>query len=214
MPNPIPTFLLLIGIMRRNTSTPTAIDRPQNCYLHNPASLLSPTPSLLHHCTRLPVSMSPLSPLSLIYTDVIVCCLYPTPTLYAIPIIPHFYRASIVTPTTSLLRSSSHYIPPSRILRCRCLSAFSAHIFSSLYVVLHYNSRSALLRTIFLTLCSDPLNMPLSYILARFFSLYVMFSLCSDLSHFSPLAFTPLCSNMITPLSYVCSDLLSPYLIF
>ena len=49
--------------------------------------------------------------------------------------------------------------------------------------------------------------------LARLFYLSVMFSLCSDMQRFSPLAFTQFCSNFINSLRSVCSNMLSPYLI-
>ena len=109
---------------------------------------------------------------------------------------------------------SSHYPLSSCVLRHRCLSTFSDRIFSSLCVVLYYTACSNLTRTTFLTLRSDLLNTIFFSILARLFYLSVTISLRSDLLRFSPLAFSPLCSNMIIPLSSVCSDLLALSLIY
>ena len=87
-------------------------------------------------------------------------------------------------PTAFLLRSSLHYLPLSRELRRRRLSALSARIFSSLCVVLHYTDQSALLRTNFLTLHSDLIITIFSSLLEGLFSLSVMFSLRSNLPRF------------------------------
>ena len=130
-------------------------------------------------------------------------------TFSAIPIIPHL----CYYPPPSLLRSSLHYLPSSCVLCRRCLSTFLYWIFSSLFVVLSYTACSALFCTNFLTLRSDLLTTLFFYILARIFSLFVMFSLRSDLPRFYPLAFTLLCYNLIILLSYVCFDILVSSLI-
>ena len=132
--------------------------------------------------------------------------------LSAIPIISHLHCASVVI--LPRLCCVPHLIifhhpctlPPS-------FSAFSARIFSSLFCVLHYTARSALVRTTFLTLYSDLITTLFSSILVRLFYISVMFSLRSNLPRFSPPVFTLICSNLSTPLSSVCSDLLAPSLI-
>ena len=93
-------------------------------------------------------------------------------------------------------------------------SSFSARIFSLFWGVLHYTTCSDLICTNFLTLSSNPLTMLWSSISARLFSLCAMLLLCTDQPQFSPLAFTPLCSNLIIPLSYVCFNLLALSLIW
>ena len=135
-----------------------------------------------------PTSMPPWLPASVFTADLVCHPHYNTSTL------------CLCCSPTPLLRSSSHYLPSSRVLRRHFLSNLSDQIFSSLYVVLYYTACSNLLRTNFLTLSSDLLTTLFSSILARLFSLSMMFFLCSDLPRFSPLAFTPLCSNLIIPL--------------
>ena len=100
---------------------------------------------------------------------------------------PHYNTSTLCLcccPPASLLQSSSHHLPSSHVLRRRCLSTLSDHIFSSLYVVLYYIACSALIRTNFLTLSSDLFTTLFSSILERLFSFSVMFYLCSDLPRF------------------------------
>ena len=116
-------------------------------------------------------------------------------------------------PPASLLLSSLHYLPPSRLLCRRCLSAFSDWMFSLLCIVLHYTAQSALLHTKFLTILSDLLPTLFSSLLACIFSLSVMFLLCYNQLRFYPLTFTPLCSNITILLRSVYSDPIAPYLL-
>ena len=87
-------------------------------------------------------------------------------------------------PPVSMMRLSLHHLPSSCLLRRRCLSTFSVQIFFSICVVLYYTACSALLRITFLTLHSDLITTLFFSLLARLFSLSVMFSLCSDLPRF------------------------------
>ena len=63
-------------------------------------------------------------------------------------------------------------------------SSLSDQIFSSLFVVLHYTDIFSLICTTFLTFWSNLLNIIIASLLARVFSLSLMFSLHSDLPHF------------------------------
>ena len=89
-------------------------------------------------------------------------------------------------PPESLLHSSSHYLPLSRVLRCSCLSTFLYRIFSLQCVVMYWTAWSALLRTIILTLRSDLLTTLFSSILTQLFSVCVMFLICLDPPCFPP----------------------------
>ena len=92
----------------RGVSTPIIVDRPKNHNLYHPASLLPPVPRLLRLCIHLPVSTSPLYPLSCISTTMIIYFPYPPPTLYAIPVTPHLCHTSVVI--TLCLCCSTHRI--------------------------------------------------------------------------------------------------------
>ena len=161
-------------------------------------------PHLLCHCIHpcCPASPSPFSSAAVFTADLVCHPHYPIspPCLHC-------------HPPASLLCSSSHYLPLFRVLRRLCLSTFSDRIFSFIYVVLYYTVCSALLHTNFLTLRSDLITTLFFSILARLFSISVIFSLCYDLPRFSPLDFTPLCSNLTITLISVCSYLLAPSLI-
>ena len=85
-------------------------------------------------------------------------------------------------PTAYMLWFSSHYLPSSRVLCYCCLSIFSDWIFSLLYIVLYHTACSIHIN--FLTLCSDLLTTFLFSLLARLFSLCVIFSLRSNLPRF------------------------------
>ena len=171
------------------------------------------------------VHLRPYNPFSIYVVTHIICCRPRSPPhtypylLYCIsstmlflcyihsqPCVPYL-------PPVSLLRSLSHYIPSFCVLCRCCFSTFSGQIFSFLYIILYFTACSALIHSNFLTLSSDILTTILFCILARIFYFPVMFLVYSDLPRFSPLAFTPLCSNLVTPLSSICSDLLYPYLI-
>ena len=93
----------------------------------------------IHPCC--PTSTPPCSSAAVFTTELVCHPHYPTSPP----------RLHCHTPA-SLLRSSSHYLPSSRVLRRRHFSTLSDRIFLSLCVVLHYTDCSALLRTIFLTL--------------------------------------------------------------
>ena len=121
--NRCPPFLLLIGSMRCDASTPIAIDRPQNCYLRRPAYLLSPVLRLLCHHINIPVYLLLLYPLSRISTAAIVCRVSP---LHYTASIPRLYSNH----PTYLLRSSSHYLSSSHVIFRRHLYSFLASIFS------------------------------------------------------------------------------------
>ena len=124
------------------------------------------------------------------------CCLHCRPYLPSLPL------------------SLSHYLPSFRVLRRCCFSTFFGCILSLLCIVLYYTACSDMLHTTFLTLCSDLMTIILFSLLERLLSVCVMFLLYSDLPRFSPLVFTPLCSNLIIPLSSICSGLISQYLIW
>ena len=151
-------------------------------------------PVVLHlrHSARLPLS----SPL----------------TMSAIPIILHLHCISIVV-LPRLCCSPYQIIFHLSVYFAAFLSAFSDWIFSLICIVLYYTAFSALLHTNFLTLYFDLLSKLLFYILARLFSISVMFLICSNLPHFFSLAFTPLCSTLIILLSHICSNLIAPSLI-
>ena len=148
------------------------------------------------------------SPSPLLHVAVFAAGLVCHPYYTASPPHLHFHSPA------SLLRFSSHYLPSSHVLCRGFLSTSLDRIFSSLCVVLYYTDCSALLHTTFLTLCSDLLTTLLFYLLARIFSLSVLFLLRSNLPRFSPLDFTPLCSNLTILLRSVCSNMLPPYLIW
>ena len=115
----------------RNASTPIVINCPKYHNIRRPASLLSPVLRLLCRRIHIPVSPSPLSPLSHIYTAAIARRPSPPPTLSAIPIIPHLYRGSVVI--LLYLCCGPHYIVFNRpesfaavvCLRSSCVSAVS-----------------------------------------------------------------------------------------
>ena len=183
----------------------------------------SPSPSFQ------PISSSPSSHLSsvavphLLCRHIHSCCpASPPPCLSATvfttdlvfrPYYPAYPPRLLCCPPVNMLRSLSYYLPSFRVLHRRCLSTFSDRVFFWLCVILYYTAFSALLHTNFLTLCSDILTKLFFSPLERLFSLSVMFLLRSDLTRFSPLAFTPLCSNLIIRLRSICSNLLAPSMI-
>ena len=154
----------------------------------------------IHPCC--PASPPPCSPAA-VFTSDLVC--HPHYTAY--PLRLHCHHP------VSLLRYSSHYLPSSCVFLRRCLSTFSDRISSLLYIFLYYTDWYATTHTTFLTLRSDLLTMILFYFFARLFSLSAMFLLRSNLPRFSPLAFTPLCSNLTIYLRSICSYLLAPSII-
>ena len=122
----------------------------------HPTSPPSPYPSLLSYISS---------------TVLVRLCLHRWPCLPSLP-------------PVSLLQSLSHYLPSFRVLWRCCLSTFSGRILSLLCIVLHYTVFSTLLHTNFLNLRSDLLTTLFFSLLARLFSLSVMFLICSDLPRF------------------------------
>ena len=94
--DPMHPFFLPIGSICRDASNTIAINRPKNCYLCHPTSLLSPVSRILHRCIHILVYLSTMSLLSCISNAVIVLRTSPPPALSYIPIILHLYRVSIV----------------------------------------------------------------------------------------------------------------------
>ena len=142
------------------------------------------------------------------------CPLLSSPlTLYAIPIILHLHRASVVI-LPRLCYS------PHRII-------FHRHVYFAAVVCLPSwigsSPRSPSLCTTLLAPLWSALLYSLSALIfsLRFSLLFwdgsSLYPWCSHSAPiccvFSPLAFTTLCSNLIIPISSVFSDLLSPYLI-
>ena len=134
-------FLLLISTMRRNASTPIAIDSPKNSNLHHPTSFLSPDPCLLRHRIHLPISLPLLCHFPHIYTTVIFLWSSPSPSLSAILIILYLYR-------------TSDFILP-RIYCGPCCSIFYCPVYSDNVIYLPYRIRYSILSVFLSTTLFD-----------------------------------------------------------
>ena len=169
-------------------------------------------PHLLRHCIHLLLSLSPLSLFFYIFTAAIIRRPSPPPTLSAIPIIPHLYRASIVILPRLCCGSR-------RIIFHR--PAYFSAIFCMTSWFRYYPCSASFCTTLLSPLCCTLVFSLSALIFSLHFSLLTWYgsslsprcSLSAPICRIYPLFFTPLLSNMSIPLSSVCSDLLAPYML-
>ena len=134
-------------------------------------------------------------------------------TLYAIPIIPHLHRASIVI--LLCLCCGSHRIIfhiPVYFVSVFCLpSCIGSYLHSALFC----NTLLApLCSTLIFSLSAMIFSLHFSFLFWHGSSISPWCSCSAPIcTFFFSLAFTPLCSNLVIPLRSVCSHLHAPYII-